>query len=156
MTPSYFFTLFLCCAAFGTVIGAYCTTADYRVRHKEPLFTSPCFCPRCRHALAAMDQIPIVSWFFLKGRCHYCQAPIPKRYPLIEGGFQLFYGITFLFLWAHPCSMLVLWFGTVTAVLLFRCKKQFGPLAKVLVVFAAYHSVYGAVLLAIYAALNLI
>jgi hypothetical protein len=33
MTPSYFFTLFLCCAAFGTVIGAYCTTADYRVRH---------------------------------------------------------------------------------------------------------------------------
>jgi hypothetical protein len=52
--------------------------------------------------------------------------------------------------------MLVLWFGTVTAVLLFRCKKQFGPLAKVLVVFAAYHSVYGAVLLAIYAALNLI
>lgn len=41
-------------------------------------------CPKCGHAISALENIPIVSWLVLRGRCRGCQAPISPRYPLIE------------------------------------------------------------------------
>lgn len=41
-------------------------------------------CPQCQHQLSALDNIPLLSWLVLKGRCRYCQTTIPKRYPLVE------------------------------------------------------------------------
>jgi leader peptidase (prepilin peptidase)/N-methyltransferase len=41
-------------------------------------------CPQCQHQLGALDNIPLLSWLALKGRCRYCQTPIPRRYPLVE------------------------------------------------------------------------
>lgn len=41
-------------------------------------------CPHCKHPLAAYDNVPLFSWFWLKGRCRYCQARISIQYPLVE------------------------------------------------------------------------
>ncbi|AEY02830.1 prepilin peptidase [Oceanimonas sp. GK1] len=41
-------------------------------------------CPHCQHVLTVKDNIPLLSWLWLKGRCRYCRAPIAKRYPLVE------------------------------------------------------------------------
>ena len=41
-------------------------------------------CPRCKHPLSALDNIPVVSWVVLLGRCRYCRAPISWQYPLVE------------------------------------------------------------------------
>uniref|UniRef100_UPI003BA183C4 prepilin peptidase n=1 Tax=Aeromonas jandaei TaxID=650 RepID=UPI003BA183C4 len=41
-------------------------------------------CPHCGHAITALENIPLLSWFWLKGRCSECQAPISARYPLVE------------------------------------------------------------------------
>ncbi|WP_323878164.1 prepilin peptidase [Aeromonas hydrophila] len=41
-------------------------------------------CPHCGHAITAMENIPLLSWLWLKGRCRACQAPISARYPLVE------------------------------------------------------------------------
>ncbi len=41
-------------------------------------------CPSCGHALSAMDNIPVLSYLWLKGRCRYCHAPVSARYPLVE------------------------------------------------------------------------
>lgn len=41
-------------------------------------------CPHCGHAITSLENIPLVSYLFLKGRCHGCKAPISKRYPLVE------------------------------------------------------------------------
>ena len=41
-------------------------------------------CPACGHPLAAVENIPLVSWVWLRGRCRYCRAPISARYPLVE------------------------------------------------------------------------
>ena len=41
-------------------------------------------CPNCRHTLGAFDNIPLLSWLALRGRCRYCQAPISVQYPLVE------------------------------------------------------------------------
>ncbi len=44
----------------------------------------PSHCPRCKHRLAAWDNIPLLSWLLLRGRCRYCKAPISIQYPLVE------------------------------------------------------------------------
>jgi leader peptidase (prepilin peptidase)/N-methyltransferase len=41
-------------------------------------------CPHCKHPLAAWDNIPLLSWLLLRGRCRYCRAPISVQYPLVE------------------------------------------------------------------------
>ncbi|UPG91432.1 A24 family peptidase [Luteibacter aegosomaticola] len=41
-------------------------------------------CPKCKHPLAAHDNIPVIGWLLLKGRCRYCREPISKQYPLVE------------------------------------------------------------------------
>ncbi|MGL5776153.1 MAG: prepilin peptidase, partial [Aeromonas veronii] len=41
-------------------------------------------CPHCGHAITALENIPLLSWLWLKGRCRNCQAPISARYPLVE------------------------------------------------------------------------
>lgn len=41
-------------------------------------------CPHCKHQLSAKDNIPLVSWLMLKGKCRYCKTPVSKRYPLLE------------------------------------------------------------------------
>ncbi len=44
----------------------------------------PSHCPHCKHRLAAWDNIPLLSWLLLRGRCRYCKAPISIQYPLVE------------------------------------------------------------------------
>jgi leader peptidase (prepilin peptidase)/N-methyltransferase len=41
-------------------------------------------CPQCKHALSPLDNIPVLSWVMLRGRCRYCRAPISAQYPLVE------------------------------------------------------------------------
>ena len=41
-------------------------------------------CPRCKHALSPLDNIPLISWLVLRGRCRYCKTPISWQYPLVE------------------------------------------------------------------------
>jgi len=48
------------------------------------LVFEPSHCPRCRHPLSAFDNIPLLSWLALRGRCRYCRAPISWQYPLVE------------------------------------------------------------------------
>lgn len=43
-------------------------------------------CPHCQHQLSALDNIPLVSYLLLKGKCRYCKAPVSLRYPLLELG----------------------------------------------------------------------
>ena len=44
----------------------------------------PSHCPKCRHKLSALDNIPLLGWLLLRGRCRYCKAPISIQYPLVE------------------------------------------------------------------------
>lgn len=152
MILSSFWVLFFCSAAFASIIGAYFGTADYRVRHDKPLITRTCYCPACGHSLAALHQIPVISWFLLKGRCHYCHEPVSIRYPLTEAGFLLFYTTSFCMLWGHPFLTPVCWFGFVSLLLLCRCKGHFSSAGKALAIFAGYHGVYGLAFFCVYAA----
>ena len=85
MTPDM--PLFVVIAGlFGAVIGSFLNVCILRwgAEPKESIVRPPSHCPRCGIGLRWYDNIPIVSWLVLRGRCRGCRAPISVQYPLIE------------------------------------------------------------------------
>ncbi|MEI6232979.1 MAG: prepilin peptidase [Planctomycetota bacterium] len=80
-------TLFFIASAaiFGAIFGSYVNMASYRLpRDISTWKRSRSFCPKCQHQLAWFDNLPILSFLFLRGKCHYCRVPIPPRYLYAE------------------------------------------------------------------------
>lgn len=72
------------CAIVGLVVGSFLNVVIYRVPRQLSIVRPPSACPRCQRPIAARDNVPIVSWLLLRGRCRHCREPISPRYPLIE------------------------------------------------------------------------
>ena len=70
--------------AFGAAIGSFVNVLAYRLPRRESLVKPRSRCPQCNTQIAAYDNIPVVSWIVLRGRCRHCRAPIPIRYPIVE------------------------------------------------------------------------
>lgn len=68
----------------GLVVGSFLNVVVWRVPRGESVVSPPSACPRCGHRIRARDNIPVVSWLVLQGRCRDCAAPISPRYPLVE------------------------------------------------------------------------
>ncbi|MFT3960667.1 prepilin peptidase [Propionivibrio sp.] len=69
-------------------------------------------CPACGHAISALENIPVVSWLFLRGKCSACQAAISMRYPLVEavtGLLTAFAAVHFGFGWSALGAILLIW-----------------------------------------------
>lgn len=71
-------------ALFGLVIGSFLNVVIYRVPRGLSIVSPPSHCPACGSELAPYDNIPLVSWVVLRGRCRTCSSPISPRYPLVE------------------------------------------------------------------------
>jgi leader peptidase (prepilin peptidase) / N-methyltransferase len=71
-------------AVLGAVFGSFLNVVAYRLPRKQPLAFSLSRCPACGEAIRPYDNVPIVSFLALRGRCRSCAAPISVRYPLIE------------------------------------------------------------------------
>ncbi|HET9723611.1 MAG TPA: prepilin peptidase [Actinomycetota bacterium] len=69
---------------FGLVFGSFLTVLIHRVPAGESVLRPRSRCPSCGTPLRAVDNIPVVSWLALRGRCHSCRARIPAVYPLTE------------------------------------------------------------------------
>lgn len=70
--------------AFGAAIGSFVNVLAYRLPRRESLVRPRSRCPQCATQIAGYDNIPVVSWILLRGRCRHCRAPIPIRYPIVE------------------------------------------------------------------------
>ena len=68
----------------GALIGSFLNVCIYRLPRQESIAWPGSHCPKCSHPLAWYDNIPILSYFMLAGRCRHCTEPIPFRYPLVE------------------------------------------------------------------------
>jgi leader peptidase (prepilin peptidase) / N-methyltransferase len=71
---------------FGAVLGSFLSVVAHRVPRGEGFVTGRSMCPNCGAQIAAYDNIPIVSWLVLRGRCRSCGERISARYPLVELG----------------------------------------------------------------------
>lgn len=73
-----------CALCLGCIIGSFLNVVVWRVPRGESLLHPPSHCPNCGHAIRPWENIPVVSWLLLRGRCSGCHQPISIRYPLGE------------------------------------------------------------------------
>ena len=73
----------------GAVIGSFLNVVAYRLPRGESLSHPPSHCPNCGAPVKPYDNIPVLSWLLLRGRCRNCKEPISARYPLVEAGTAL-------------------------------------------------------------------
>ncbi len=74
------------CALVGLAIGSFLNVVIWRVPRGESVVNPPSACPRCGNPIAPRDNVPVVSWLLLGGRCRHCHERISARYPLVEAG----------------------------------------------------------------------
>lgn len=68
----------------GLCVGSFLNVLALRSLAEESVFWPPSKCPKCNHALSPLDNIPLISWLSLGGKCRYCRAPISWQYPVVE------------------------------------------------------------------------
>ncbi len=77
----------------GTCIGSFLNVVALRAFSGESIVLPPSKCPKCGNKIKPYDNIPIISWLILGGKCRNCSAPISKQYPIVEflTGFGFWY-----------------------------------------------------------------
>ncbi len=71
-------------AIFGACVGSFLNVVIHRVPRGESIVRPPSACPKCKRRIRPWENIPVVGWFALRGRCAGCQMPISWHYPLVE------------------------------------------------------------------------
>ena len=80
-------------AVLGALIGSFLNVVIHRVPAGLSVVYPPSACPGCGNRIREYDNIPVISWLILRGRCRDCREPISARYPLIEAGTALAFGM---------------------------------------------------------------
>ena len=78
-------------AAFGLLIGSFLNVVAHRLPARMSLSMPASHCPSCETPIKPYDNIPVLSWLVLRGRCRSCSEPIAARYPLVEAGTALLF-----------------------------------------------------------------
>ncbi len=106
ITTHLFFTTFF--LALGACVGSFLNVVVWRLPRDESLISPGSHCPKCNTPLAWYDNIPVIGWIKLKGKCRHCKQPISPRYPIVEAFTALlfaFYYVMFFIFQHGPCSM---------------------------------------------------
>jgi leader peptidase (prepilin peptidase) / N-methyltransferase len=88
-----FAVLVLGCAVLGLAVGSFLNVVIHRVPQRVSVVRPRSHCPGCDTQLAERDNIPVVSWLVLRGRCRTCQEPISARYPAVEVATGVVFGV---------------------------------------------------------------
>ena len=73
----------------GLAIGSFLNVVVWRLPNGASLSSPPSACPKCEHPIRTRDNIPVLSWLILRGKCRDCHEPISSRYPFVELGTAL-------------------------------------------------------------------
>ena len=103
MTP--FLPLLSC---VGLALGSFATVVAHRVPRGESIVSGRSRCPGCGGTIAAYDNVPVLSWLLLRGRCRRCGEPISVRYPLTELAMAALFAATVLILGTEDVGELAL------------------------------------------------
>ena len=95
---------------YGLVVGSFLNVVIWRVPRHESIVKPRSHCPACDTPIATRDNIPVVSWLMLRGRCRHCGEPISIRYPFIElltGVLFAAVGARYAHSWALPAFLVL-------------------------------------------------
>src|SRR3954471_2571865 len=70
----------------GLLLGSFLNVVAYRLPRGESLAFADSHCPSCHTPIKPWDNVPVLSWLWLKGRCRACRSSISVRYPVVEAG----------------------------------------------------------------------
>lgn len=77
-------TLLILAFIFGTMVGSFLNVCVYRIPEGRSIVLPASHCRSCKKPIAFYDNIPLVSFLLLKGKCRHCAAPLSFQYPLVE------------------------------------------------------------------------
>jgi leader peptidase (prepilin peptidase) / N-methyltransferase len=100
----------------GCVVGSFVTVLAHRIPRGEGFVTGRSRCPACGAQIRARDNIPVISWLLLRGKCRDCGEAISVRYPVAEAGLGALWAATYLILGDDDAAQLAL--GLVLCALL--------------------------------------
>lgn len=118
-------------AVVGLLIGSFLNVVIARVPAGESVVSPRSRCPRCGTEISARDNIPVLSWLLLRGRCRSCAEPISVRYPLVELGHAALWLImlaAFGWTWELPAYLYLASVGLALAVIDLDTKRLPDPL----------------------------
>jgi leader peptidase (prepilin peptidase)/N-methyltransferase len=102
---------------FGAIVGSFLNVCIVRLPKEKSVITPGSHCPHCNHPIKFYDNIPLISYLLLRGKCRYCKRSISAQYPLVEGitaagSFLLFlrYGLSgsYLFYFSFVSALIVM------------------------------------------------
>jgi leader peptidase (prepilin peptidase)/N-methyltransferase len=84
---------------FGLLVGSFLNVVIYRVPNGMSVVAPPSACPGCGSKIKPYDNVPVLSWLALGGKCRNCKNPISARYPLVEAGVGVFFVAVGIWWW---------------------------------------------------------
>jgi leader peptidase (prepilin peptidase)/N-methyltransferase len=103
--------------AFGLVVGSFLNVCIHRLPRHESLVWPGSHCPSCGKPIRWFDNVPVVSYLLLGGRCRQCRVRIPVKYPLVELTTMLVFVAHYAVLGVQPLLVVRLVFSAVLIVL---------------------------------------
>ena len=97
-------------ALLGLLIGSFLNVVIWRVPRHESIVSPPSRCLGCEQLIRPYDNIPVLSWLILRGKCRNCKTKISARYPLVEAGTAILWGLLawrFAGSWALPAYLVL-------------------------------------------------
>jgi leader peptidase (prepilin peptidase)/N-methyltransferase len=102
-------------APLGLLIGSFLNVVAYRLPRGESLLWPASHCPSCEQPIKPYDNVPVLSWLLLRGKCRGCQVRISPRYPAVElltalafGGIVLLNGVDKDLIWELPFAAMLI------------------------------------------------
>lgn len=105
----------------GLIVGSFLNCLIWRLYKNESL-GGRSYCPKCRHKISWYENIPVFSFIFLQGKCHYCREKISWQYPLVEIITALLFLLTFFYDSQQTQFSLLLirdWLLVITLIIIF-------------------------------------
>jgi leader peptidase (prepilin peptidase)/N-methyltransferase len=100
-------------AVVGLLVGSFLNVVIWRVPRGESIVSPPSHCPGCDRPVRPRDNVPVLSWLLLRGRCRDCGEGISVRYPLVEAGTAAIFAVLTLRIGLDPALPAFLYLGAV-------------------------------------------
>jgi leader peptidase (prepilin peptidase)/N-methyltransferase len=97
----------------GLLVGSFLNVVVWRVPRGESIVSPPSACPACSAPIRPRDNVPVLGWLVLRGRCRDCSARISPRYPLVELGTGVLFAVLAARIGAHLELIAYLYLGAV-------------------------------------------
>lgn len=104
---------------FGAAVGSFLNVVIHRIPNEESIVFPNSACPNCKESIKPYDNIPILSWLFLRGKCRNCENPISARYAAVELLTALLFLLTYWQIGFNAFLPVCLIFVSATVALIF-------------------------------------